>query len=60
MTDMRLLVVVDEPDFGEFVRVVAEGLGNEVRVTTCRGIRCQVFNRDLAVSARALLRPVEY
>ncbi len=34
MIDMRLLVVDDEPDFGEFVREVAEDLGYEVRVTT--------------------------
>lgn len=34
MTDMRLLVVDDEPDFGEYVREVAEDLGYEVRVTT--------------------------
>jgi DNA-binding response OmpR family regulator len=34
MTDLRLLVVDDEPEFGEFVRAVAEDLGYEVEVTT--------------------------
>ena len=34
MTDKRLLVVDDEPEFGEFVRQVATDLGYEVRVTT--------------------------
>lgn len=34
MTDKRLLVVDDEPEFGEFVRKVAVELGYEVRVTT--------------------------
>ena len=34
MTDKRLLVVDDEPEFGEFVRKVAADLGYEVRVTT--------------------------
>ncbi len=34
MTDNRLLVVDDEPEFGEFVRKVATDLGYEVRVTT--------------------------
>ena len=34
MTDMRLLVVDDEPKFGKFVRAVAADLGYEVRVTT--------------------------
>ena len=34
MTDMRLLIVDDDPDVGEFVRDVAEELGYEVRVTT--------------------------
>lgn len=34
MTDKRLLVVDDEPEFGELVRKVAVGLGYEVRVTT--------------------------
>ena len=34
MTDKRLLVVDDEPEFGEFVRKVATDLGYEVRVTT--------------------------
>jgi len=34
MTPKRLLIVDDEPDFGEFVREVAEGLGYEVAVTT--------------------------
>ncbi|MFO1429084.1 MAG: response regulator [Candidatus Competibacteraceae bacterium] len=33
MTDNRLLVVDDEPEFGEFVRKVATDLGYEVRVT---------------------------
>ena len=34
ITDRRLLVVDDEPEFGEFVRKVATDLGYEVRVTT--------------------------
>jgi len=34
MTDKRLLVVDDEPEFGEFVRKVATDLGYDVRVTT--------------------------
>ena len=34
MTAKRLLVVDDEPEFGEFVRKVATDLGYEVRVTT--------------------------
>jgi CheY-like chemotaxis protein len=34
MIDKRLLVVDDEPEFGEFVRKVAADLGYEVRVTT--------------------------
>ena len=34
MTDMRLLVVDDEPNFGEFVREVAEDLGYDVTLTT--------------------------
>lgn len=34
MTEKRLLVVDDEPEFGEFVRKVATDLGYEVRVTT--------------------------
>lgn len=34
MTGKRLLIVDDEPDFGEFVRKVAEDLGYEVTVTT--------------------------
>ncbi len=35
MTERRLLIVDDEPDFGDFVRQVAEGSGYEVTVTTC-------------------------
>ncbi len=34
MTPKRLLIVDDEPDFGEFVREVADELGYEVVVTT--------------------------
>lgn len=34
MTERRLLIVDDEPDFGDFVRQVAEGSGYEVTVTT--------------------------
>ena len=34
MTEKRLLVVDDEPEFGEFVRKVATDLGYEVLVTT--------------------------
>jgi CheY-like chemotaxis protein len=34
MSEKRLLVVDDEPEFGEFVRKVAADLGYEVRVTT--------------------------
>jgi CheY-like chemotaxis protein len=34
MTPKRLLIVDDEPDFGEFVRQVALGLDYEVEVTT--------------------------
>lgn len=34
MADKRLLVVDDEPEFGELVRKVAVGLGYEVQVTT--------------------------
>ena len=34
MSDKRLLIVDDEPDFGEFIRRVASDLGYEVRVTT--------------------------
>jgi len=34
MNDKRLLIVDDEPEFGEFVRRVALDLGYEVRVTT--------------------------
>jgi DNA-binding response OmpR family regulator len=34
MTEKRLLVVDDEPEFGEFVRKVAVDLGYEVQVTT--------------------------
>ncbi len=34
MTDRRLLVVDDEPEFGEFVRKVAAGSGFEVEVTS--------------------------
>ena len=34
MIAKRLLVVDDEPEFGEFVRKVATDLGYEVRVTT--------------------------
>ncbi len=34
MTDKRLLVVDDEPEFGEFVRKVAAGAGFEVEVTS--------------------------
>jgi CheY-like chemotaxis protein len=34
MTEKRLLVVDDEPEFGEFVRKVASDLGYEVQVTT--------------------------
>jgi CheY-like chemotaxis protein len=34
VSEKRLLVVDDEPEFGEFVRRVASGLGYEVRVTT--------------------------
>lgn len=34
MTSKRLLIVDDEPDFGEFIREVAQGLGYEVEVTT--------------------------
>lgn len=34
MSEKRLLVVDDEPEFGELVRKVAVGLGFEVRVTT--------------------------
>ena len=45
MTDMRLLVVVDEPDVGEFVRDVAEDLGYEITVTN-RGNDCnECINR---------------
>ncbi|MFO1372188.1 MAG: response regulator [Candidatus Competibacteraceae bacterium] len=34
MSEKRLLIVDDEPEFGEIVRKVAAGLGYEVRVTT--------------------------
>jgi CheY-like chemotaxis protein len=34
MSEKRLLVIDDEPEFGEFVRKVATGLGYEARVTT--------------------------
>ncbi len=34
MTEKRLLVIDDEPEFGEFVRKVAVDLGYEVQVTT--------------------------
>ena len=34
MTEKRLLVVDDEPEFGEFVRKVASDIGYEVQVTT--------------------------
>ncbi len=34
MTERRLLIVDDEPDFGDFVRQVAESSGYEVTVTT--------------------------
>jgi CheY-like chemotaxis protein len=34
MSEKRLLIVDDEPEFGEFVRTVATGLGYEARVTT--------------------------
>ena len=34
MTDKRLLVVDDEPEFGEFVRKVATGAGYRVEVTS--------------------------
>jgi CheY-like chemotaxis protein len=34
MNEKRLLVVDDEPEFGEFVRKVAVDLGYEVQVTT--------------------------
>ena len=34
MSEKRLLVVDDEPEFGEFVRKVAADLDYEVRVTT--------------------------
>lgn len=34
MSDKRLLIVDDEPEFGEFVRRVASKLGYEVRTTT--------------------------
>ncbi len=33
MTDIRVPAVIDAPGFGEFVRMVAEGLGYEVRVS---------------------------
>jgi CheY-like chemotaxis protein len=45
MTNMRLLVVVDEPDVGEFVRAVAEDLGDEVTVTTRRNYFYECINR---------------
>lgn len=34
MSDKRLLIVDDEPDFGDFIRRVATDLGYEVSVTT--------------------------
>ncbi len=34
MSEKRLLVVDDEPEFGELVRKVAAGLGYEARVAT--------------------------
>ena len=34
MSDKRLLIVDDEPGFGEFVRDVAQNLGYKVLVTT--------------------------
>ena len=34
MSEKRLLVVDDEPEFGELVRKVAVSLGYEARVTT--------------------------
>ena len=34
MTDKRLLIVDDEPEFGELVRKVATGLGFEARSTS--------------------------
>lgn len=34
MSEKRLLVVDDEPEFGELVRKVATGLGYEARATT--------------------------
>ncbi len=34
MSEKRLLVVDDEPEFGEYVRKVAVGLGYEVEVTS--------------------------
>ncbi len=46
MNDKRLLVVDDEPEFGEFVRKVAVSLGYEVRVTT-HGREFQQAYREL-------------
>jgi CheY-like chemotaxis protein len=46
MNQKRLLVVDDEPEFGEFVRKVATDLGYEVRVTT-NGRAFQVAYREL-------------
>jgi len=34
MTSRRVLIIDDEPDIGEFIGAVAEGLGYEVTVTT--------------------------
>ena len=46
LTAERLLVVDDEPEFGEFVRKVAVELGYEVRVTT-HGLEFQAAYDDM-------------
>ena len=47
MSIKRLLVVDDEPEFGELVRKVATGLGYDVRVTT-HGREFQAAYQEIA------------
>jgi DNA-binding response OmpR family regulator len=45
MSNKRLLIVDDEPDFGAFVRRVAERLDFEVKVTTNPRAFKEIFHR---------------
>lgn len=46
MTARRLLIIDDEPDIGQFIGAVAEGLGYEVTITTEAQAFIDAYNNE--------------